>query len=493
MQVQLNYLKNHRTVDVGPLLQALCAEVEATRADPTRLHVALDWLQYKRNFRPPVDWRCYALPDDSLDELREIAIDVRRLPSGGLDALGDWRPALRQALTTPPPSPALPATPDAEGAPLYLEDGFVRPSGSIIWAFNRLFWQHLSKWEDVFRGDYLAALPGGVSDGMNPQFWRDRLEVFLGVLDDLDRRGLVPEEIFVLELGVGNGHQAKMWLDTFRTLCTEHGRDYFRRVRYLMSDYSPDVLQTARGTVGEYGEQVSCLSLDATDPLHALSFLRYKVLFIHSCNLYDNLPTDEVTRRHGQLYEVRVRAYLPAAAVAALCATYHQTPDTLPTTIQRLLRIGPEYFDDPEEGVRFWAAVWEALRLEERYVLLEDPESYRVAPGAFGVRLDDLLAPFPGDLRLHLSTMATQSFVHTLPLLHPRGMFQVQDLFVTSLEQYHGSFRGPGKMDGSIVNWLNGPLLHAVGDHLGYAVHFEPFKRYREKSNTVVLTTSQKD
>jgi hypothetical protein len=94
---------------------------------------------------------------------------------------------------------------------------------------------------------------------------------------------------------------------------------------------------------------------------------------------------------------------------------------------------------------------------------------------------------------MHISSVALQSFANTLPLLHPRGMFQVQDLFVTELEQYRGTFRGPGKMDGSIVNWLNGPLLRALGDHLGYAVHFEPFRRYRAKSNTVVLTTTQKE
>jgi hypothetical protein len=59
------------------------------------------------------------------------------------------------------------------------------------------------------------------------------------------------------------------------------------------------------------------------------------------------------------------------------------------------------------------------------------------------------------------------------------------------LEQFRGTFRGPGKMDGSVVNWLNGPLFQAVGAHLGYDVHLEPF-RYREKSNIVVLTTSQR-
>ena len=53
---------------------------------------------------------------------------------------------------------------------------------------------------------------------------------FLDVLDDLDQRGLVPEEIYILELGVGTGQQAKICLDTLRELCAARGRDYFRRV-----------------------------------------------------------------------------------------------------------------------------------------------------------------------------------------------------------------------------------------------------------------------
>jgi hypothetical protein len=144
-------------------------------------------------------------------------------------------------------------------------------------------------------------------------------------------------------------------------------------------------------------------------------------------------------------------------------------------------------------GVRFWADVWDALRLEERYVLVEDPASWRLAPGVHGVRLADVLEECPGDLRMHLSTVALQSFARTLPLLHPRGMLQVQDIFVHELEDYRGAFRGPGKLDGSVVNWVNGPLCRLVGDHLGYTVHLESFRRYREQSNTSVLTTSQKE
>ena len=409
-----------------------------------------------------------------------MAIDVRRLEGE------DVADALRRALGY------LASGAVAEKSPLVLEE-FSRPSQSVMWAFNRTFWQYLSAWEATFQKGFLAALPGGVSDGTHPAFWRDRITAFLDALDDLDRRGLVPEEIYVLELGVGSGQQARVWLDTFRDLSAERGRDYLRRVRYLMSDYSHDVLQAARRNVAEYDQQVSCLNLDAADPLNALAFLRYKVLFIHSCNLYDNLPADEIARRDDRVYEVQVRAYLPTAAVEAIGDRYSLERAELPSTIQRFLRIGPEYFDDVTTGVKFWADVWDALRLEQRYVQVDDPDGYRVAPGVGGVRLGDLLANYPGDVRLSLPTVALQSFVNTLPLLHPRGMFQVQDLFVTDLDQYRGAFRGPGKMDGSIVNWLNGPLFRLVGAHLGYTVQIEPFARYRAKSNTAVLTTSQRD
>jgi hypothetical protein len=479
MLVQVNYLNNHQSVNAGPLLSCLCEEVQRAAVDPAHLQVHLDWVQYRKCFRPPVDARRYLLPDGTPDVAREVAIDVRRQVPDLADALRGRLAYLYQQV-------------DGDAGQLVLEE-FCRPSESIIWAFNRAFWQYLPAWEATFQRGFLSALPGGVSDGTHPVFWRDRLTAFLDVLDELSQRSLVPEEIYVLELGVGTGHQAKVWLDTFRDLCAERGRDYFPRVRYLMSDYSHEVLHAARRTVAEYGEQVSALNVDASDPLHALSFLRYKVLFIHSCNLYDNLPTDEVARRNGNLYELRVRAYLPQAAVEAICAAHGLERIDLPLTINRFLRIGPEYFDDVAAGVRFWADVWDALCLEECGVRIEDAASYRVAPGVHGVHLDDLLGEFAGDLRMHLSTGAVRSFANTLPLLHPRGMFQVQDLFVTELEQYRGTFRGPGKMDGSIVNWLNGPLLRAVGDHLGYTVHLEPFRRYREKSNIVVLTTTQKD
>ena len=94
--------------------------------------------------------------------------------------------------------------------------------------------------------------------------------------------------------------------------------------------------------------------------------------------------------------------------------------------------------------------------------------------------------------RFHLSSGALESFLNTVPLLHPRGYLQVQDIFVTKLEDYGKMFRGPGKMDGSIVNWVNGALLAEVGAQAGYDVHFAPF-HYREGSRTSILYTTHRE
>ncbi len=70
-------------------------------------------------------------------------------------------------------------------------------------------------------------------------------------------------------------------------------------------------------------------------------------------------------------------------------------------------------------------------------------------------------------------------------------MLVAQDLFVRETGQY-ASYRGPGKLEGSIVNWLNGPVFQLVGERSGFRVEVEPFA-YREKSNTVVMTARQRD
>ncbi|MGH7279394.1 MAG: hypothetical protein ACREJG_12010, partial [Candidatus Rokuibacteriota bacterium] len=157
-----------------------------------------------------------------------------------------------------------------------------------------------------------------------------------------------------------------------------------------------------------------------------------------------------------------------------------------------LLDGGVEACGDRARGTAFWRAVWDALRLEERLVALDGPAHAPMPAGLDYAHLEALLEQAPADVRFHLASGAVESFVNTLPLLHPRGYLHVQDIFVAEMDEYRHGFRGPGKVDGSVVNWVNGALLRAVAARAGYDVHFAPF-RYRAGSRTSVLYTTQRD
>jgi hypothetical protein len=87
--------------------------------------------------------------------------------------------------------------------------------------------------------------------------------------------------------------------------------------------------------------------------------------------------------------------------------------------------------------------------------------------------------------------VAVESFAQTLALLHHEGVLVSQDLFIRAVNQY-AAFRGPGKLEGSIVNWLNGPVFKLVAERSGFAVSIEPFA-FREGSNTTVLEAQPRD
>jgi hypothetical protein len=364
----------------------------------------------------------------------------------------------------------------------------------VIWKFNNLFWQHLPLWESASGHGFEQALPGGTSDANHPEAVADAVADFWTLLKDLESHNQLPQEIFTLEIGVGTGKRAGAWLDRFRALDRERGTQYYPRIRFLLADYSMPTLDRAMESVREHRELASFLAVDALDPFKSLSFLRYKILSIHLTNVYDNLPTDEIVIRDGKLYFVEARAYAPAAAVARICESFGIQPAEFVRTVNRLIEVGPQHLHhgNVEQGVAFWRSVWDAIRLEERFVaiqsILDAPLPAGVKPGL----IEKLIGEGVMNQRFHLSSGALESFINTVPLLHPRGYLQVQDIFVTKLEDYAKRFRGPGKMDGSIVNWVNGALLAEVGAQAGYDVHFAPF-HYKEGSRTSILYTTHRE
>jgi hypothetical protein len=345
--IQLRSIGRAEPDDLAAILPTLSEAAEAVDLDHSRIAVVLDWVQYRKNFRAPVMVRPFvgSARDGRGDEpLAGIAIDVRR--AGAIDR------ATQRTEIVDRLSKALGIMPDIHEC-THLED-WVRPSKSVTWSCIRSYWRHLGAWDETFETDYASALPGGVSDGTSPAFWADRIDAFMATLNRLDEWSELPDDIHVVELGVGDGH--------------------------------------------------------------------------------DNLPTDEVMRVGAHAYEPLVRASITPTEMADLSARHGIAQQEIVAVVQRVLREGPECIGDLAAGVQFWADVWEAVHLEEIYVEIAAPASLRVASSA-DVHLDELVDELPEWTRVHMSTVAADSFAQTLQLLHYEGILVAQDLFAGDLSQ----------------------------------------------------------
>jgi hypothetical protein len=481
------------TAALGPVIEALCA----SSVDLSRVSLVCDWIQYRSSFREIADYRPVLAPaahdqDQDHDPERErpaevaleMALDLRRCPGADLAALIG---ALLAEHEQPQDSTRVPLGPWGAGRQ------------NCIWRFNALYWQALSLWERATGRDYEQALPGGESDARNAAAVRELILEIFKTWDDLDARNALPPELYVVELGVGNGNQARTWLDEFVVLSQAHSRDYYRRLHYIMGDNSPHLLGRATKAVAHHGDHVSALVVDATRPAVTLGFLRGKAFLVYISNVYDNLPGDEVARIAGRTYQVETRAYLPGDDAARIARQVSAPPERLPELVDKLLRLGPEllceampqHFGDTARAVAFWREAWSALRLQERYRPLAGLDEYQVTPGLTGELLRSQLESH-GDIRVHVNNGALSSFAETLPLLHPFGRLQCHDLFLDDVRRYQSGFFGPGKYDGSVVNWVNGPLLRHIGGRGGFDVRIAPFAQ-RPSSNVKTLTAAVRE
>jgi hypothetical protein len=493
---------------ISPIVEALTqsdADLAATR-------VVCDWIQYKANFRDTVMVRpviapqpvntAPGFPAPAVIEGYELAVDLRRAARPETDVAAEVTAALADAVHVTGGTAAgdggSGAAGSAAGDRVWLEP-WVPGSGSCVWRFNALYWQALAAWEKTTGKEYEQTLPGGESDARNSAGAREVILDLFSSWDELSSRRALPEQLYVIELGVGNGGQARTWLDEFVELDRRHGRDYYRRLHYLMGDYSAHVLDRARQEVAHHGEHVSGLVLEATRLSGSVGFLAGKAFLVYISNVYDNLPSDEVAVIRGRMYLVQTRSYLAGPAAERVASRFGLNRAEIAQLTERLLRIGPELlaesqpdkFPDTGQAVLFWQAVWESLRQAERYVPLEGLDTYRITPAVTGEILRPLLAS-EGDVRMHVSNGALSSFADTLPLLHPFGRLVCHDLFTTSPGEYRAGFYGPGKYDGSVVNWVNGPLLQLLASRRGFGVRFSPFTP-RPASNVKTMTAQIRD
>lgn len=474
MILKLNHLNAKATAATQAVIEAVYSMVADGHLDKgqfARLQFELDWIQYKQNFREVVTATRGFSEHGAKAPLMDIHVDTRQVDPAKLPV------DLARALAT--------------NDRVFIED-FKSLRQSIVWEFNKFYWGHLLAWEHATGKGYDQALPGGSSDGHNPQAIADDVEEFLDLLTDLRDKNQLPPEVNLLEIGVGSGSRCAQWLDQFQAADAKRGAEFYPLIRFYMGDYSNDTLDKARPAVAKHIEQCRFIAMDAMNPIKALPQLRHKILQVHLTNVYDNLPDEEVVRRDGKLYFVQVRAYVPQPDAAKLSDKYGIALPEFKGRVLRMIAEGFDSFGGAEVGVPFWQELWAAIRLEERLVRLEDLAEYPFPEGLDAGKLEDIMNGAPTDFRFHLSSGALESFIRTLPLLHPRGYLQIYDIFVTDLAQYRTGFFGPGKLDGSLLNWVNGALLKEVAQREGYDVHFRPFQ-YRKDTKTSILYTTRRE
>ena len=204
----------------------------------------------------------------------------------------------------------------------------------------------------------------------------------------------------------------------------------------------------------------------------SLGFLRFKVFLVYISNVYDNLPTDEVAHaRRSATTSSRPAPTSRPPRPPRSPRRRRAAPDELAGLVAQAAAAGPgaarrgrarSTSPTPTRPSSSGGPCWAALRLEERYVPLDGLDIYDLAPGdqrraaapAAGVRRRRADARQQRRRRQLRREPAAAAPLRQADL--PRHLRHRR-------RAYRTGFRGPGKYDGSVVNWVNGPLLAHIG------------------------------
>ncbi len=488
--------------NVEDFLKALTILKEELQLAPYRdeisaanLAVHFNRIHYKHHYRAPIAIRRYRGADDDTGHRTELVVDVRQF--GTVDR---FRANLREALQQVPHDGC--ECPDA-----IVFETFAGESQSVCWAFNDAFWKRLSDFEKATGINYDESI-GGSTD-RNKDYVRSTARAYF---DRLHEQALTDEKFYIVEIGVASTQRASVFLDELQRISTMVGVDYYQRTTYVLADYSQDILQRGAAELMREHRNVESVCIDASNPAQALAPYSGRIMHVHICNVYDNLPTDKLAWVDRRVYGIEGRAYLSRAVMTALLSQHGfavkdaselearlvALTDNRDANIAALLDWARDRLVTlgypPLNYVAFWMDLFKAIKVEERYVVLNGSRPSESSGVAALEDVDKLLRdilPMNRSVRVHLNQKAVEGFVELLNVLHPNGVLEVVDLFVQRIEQYYQAFKGPAKYDGSTVNWLNGPLFREVGEQLGYQVRFHAFKPFSAKSASVIMTATR--
>jgi tetratricopeptide (TPR) repeat protein len=263
-------------------------------------------------------------------------------------------------------------------------------------------------------------------------------------LRESDQAGALEEEIRVLELGVGVGLYARLFLDGFRALCRQHGRDYYDRLYYVAGDYSERMLRDAgrHATFANHPGRYQLRVVDALDPAAGLTQDGYggppfRAVFLNY--LLDCLPAAVLEDSPEGLRQLCVRT----------CLARGVDPAETGFGLEGLLTLARS--PDPAER----AELLEVFPLLAADYGFQPAELAAVPYGEFALQF----ARREGLVQLVHSYGAIQCLERLLPLVHPQGFILVNDYGQAQTADGEGFEHQ--RFSGSTFVGVNFPLLRS--------------------------------
>ncbi|MFN0057884.1 MAG: hypothetical protein ACKVX7_05440 [Planctomycetota bacterium] len=404
-----------------------------------------------------VDWRAAPRFD--------VLLDVRQLGRLTYRARAEW---LVNALNVDAPA----------AAETVVEDAVPLAASRVLWSFNREFWRRLDGFQNVLGVAFDAAIAG--SPDTNPLFAAHLARDFLPALRAALHEESDGSRFYYVEIGTAGAVYVRHFLEQLLAQATATGLDAAQlrgRLVYVLADYSPQVIARARIEIGDHhlGVRVEHLTLSAEEgQSHLRERYAGRILWIHSTNVYDNLPGERLCRLNGRLYRIEKRTLLSHDRLRRIARETRIDASALAHIIERRLRQAGDvtsFLSDlsarfevrgrPFDLYRLWLSFWQALEFEERLVEVEDLAAILAPTGASSAQFAAWLADAEGDVEMFLPSTAIASYRGLLALLHPRGACEIIDICVRSPAEYQADPRKALAMsyDGSLVYWFNAGLF----------------------------------
>lgn len=296
-------------------------------------------------------------------------------------------------------------------------------------------------------------------------------EVLFARCAEVQDEGRVEDELRVVELGVGLGLFARLFVRRFFALCEEHGAPFHRRMVYCATDLSEqNLLDIERlGTLADLGARVRLGVLDALDPSifrplggGAGEPLKGRLGAVLHNYLCDALPQSLLLRRRGRWYELWAQSIL---------AEPWRLPQHTARPLDQLLDLVRR-----KDAAAVDALVEIAPLLDVDRAFFP-AELEQVPQGALAERFaDEVLQPHvdqslgPGrEVRFWLPWGAMKSLGATAELLAPGGLVLFTDYGGTSLEQMV-RVGGYQRYGAGVCVPINFPLLDRSCQEQGFRV-----------------------